>query len=162
VVTHCLNSSTLLGSEEKKHKLTRICVLQSQEWRAFMKSHLSSNCRRRGTKKLSSLRFTSWRVLTLTKKNKVEIHKDSGLYGIGFTVNKRIPDFYKAAEKVDLDYAHAFIKFENALEGMLNSAWKYVLKENFPKPIGDSAGDLSPESNWNLMESFQRAIELFL
>ena len=80
-------------------------------------------------------------------KNKVEIHKDSGLYGIKFTVDKTIPDFNKAAEKVDLDYAHAFIKFKNTLEGVLNLAWKYVLKENFPEPIGDSAGDLSPESN---------------
>jgi len=58
-VTHCLNSSTLLGSKEKKHKMTRTSILQSQKWRAFTKSHLSSNYRRRGTKKLSSLRFTS-------------------------------------------------------------------------------------------------------
>ena len=38
-------------------------------------------------------------------KNKVEIHKDSGLYGIEFTFNKTISDFNKEADKVELNYA---------------------------------------------------------
>ena len=95
-------------------------------------------------------------------KNKVEIHKDSGLYGIEFTVDKSISDFNKGADKVELDYASTFIEFENVLEGALNSAWKYVLKEHFPEPIDDSMGTLLPESNRNSKESFQSAIELFL
>ncbi len=95
-------------------------------------------------------------------KNKVNIHKDSGLYGVKFTVDKTIPDFNKAAKKVNLNYACAFVKFKNALKGMLNLAWKYVLKEHFPEPIGDSAGNLLPESNQNLKEKFQRAIKPFL
>ena len=95
-------------------------------------------------------------------KNKVEIHKDSGLYGLEFTVDKTIADFNKGADKVELGYASSFIEFENVLEGPLNSAWKYVLKEHFPEPIDDSTGDLSPESNRNSKESFERAIELFL
>ncbi len=95
-------------------------------------------------------------------KNKVEIHKDSGLYGIEFTVDMTIPDFNKGADKVELNYASAFIEFENVLEGALNSAWKYVLKEHFPEPIDDSTGALLPESNQNSKESFQSAIELFL
>jgi hypothetical protein len=32
-------------------------------------------------------------------KNKVEIHKDSGLYGIEFTVDKTIAEFNKGADK---------------------------------------------------------------
>jgi hypothetical protein len=96
-------------------------------------------------------------------KNKAKIHKDSGLYGIEFTVDKTIPDFNKGADKVKLDYATAFVEFENMLEGALNSAWKYVLKEHFPEPMDDSTGILSPESNnRNSKESFQRATELFL
>ena len=95
-------------------------------------------------------------------KNKAKIHKDSGIFGIEFTVDKTIPDFNKGADKVELDYANAFIKFENVLEGTLNSAWKHVLKEHFPEPIDDSTGFLLPESNRNSMESFQRAIKLFL
>jgi len=95
-------------------------------------------------------------------KNKVKIHKDSGLYGVEFTVNKTIPNFNKAAKKVDLDCARAFVEFDNILKGTLNLAWKYFLKEHFPEPIGDSAGNLPPESNQNLMENLQRAIELFL
>jgi len=46
-------------------------------------------------------------------KNKAKIHKDSGLYGIEFTVDKTIPDFNKGASKVELDYATAFVEFEN-------------------------------------------------
>jgi len=89
-------------------------------------------------------------------KNKAEIHKDSGLYGIEFTVDKTIPDFNKGADKVELDYATAFVEFENLLEGALNSAWKYVLKEHFPEPMDDSTGVLLPEesNNWNSKESF--------
>ena len=41
-------------------------------------------------------------------KNKVKIHKDSGLYGNEFTIDKTIPKFNKGAAKVDLDYASAF------------------------------------------------------
>jgi len=49
------------------------------------------------------------------------------------------------------------------LEGVLNSVWKYVLKEHFPEPMGDPTGVLSLESNnRNSKESFQKAIELFL
>jgi hypothetical protein len=95
-------------------------------------------------------------------KNKVKIHKDTGFYGAKFTVDKTIPDFNKAAKKVDLDYARKFMEFENVLEDTLNLAWKYVLKEHFPESIGNSAGNLSPESNRNSMENFQRAIKLFL
>ena len=49
-------------------------------------------------------------------KNKVEIHKDSGLYGIEFTVDKTIPDFNKGADKVKLDYASAFIEVRGCVE----------------------------------------------
>ena len=79
-----------------------------------MKSHLSSNCRRRGMKNILP------EVYKLTSpnpcnKNKVEIHKDSGLYGIEFTVDKTISDFNKVAEKVGLDYASAFVEFKNVM-----------------------------------------------
>ena len=126
-----------------------------------MKSHLFSNCRRRGIKTILP------EVYKLTSpnpnnKNKVEIHKDSGLYGIEFTVDKTISDFNKGADKVKLDYVSTFIEFENVLEGALNSAWKYALKEHFPEPIDDSTGVLLPESNRNSKESFERAIQLFL
>ena len=92
-------------------------------------------------------------------KNKAKIHKDSGLFGIEFTVDKTIPDFNKGADKVELDYATAFVEFENVLEGALNSAWKYVLREHFPEPMDDPTGVISPESNnRNSKESFQKAI----
>jgi hypothetical protein len=95
-------------------------------------------------------------------KNKAEIHKDSGLYGIESTVNKTIPDFNKGADKVELDYATVFVEVKNVLEGALNLAWKYVLKEHFPEPMDDSTGVLSPESNnRNSKESFQRPSSSF-
>ncbi len=93
-----------------------------------MKSHLCSCSRRRGMKKTILPEVYKLMSPNPRNKNKVEIHKDSGLYGIEFTVDKTIPDFNKGADKVELDYASAFIEFENVLEGALNSAWKYVLK----------------------------------
>ena len=50
--------------------MTRTSVLQSRKWWACTKSHLSSNNRRPGTKKLPSPRFISWWVLILTTKIK--------------------------------------------------------------------------------------------
>ena len=45
------------------------------------------------------------------------MHKDSGLYGIEFTVDKTIPNFNKGADKAELDYATAYVEFENVLDG---------------------------------------------
>ncbi len=86
-VTHCLNSSTLLGSKEKKHKTTRTSVLQSRKWRAFTKSHLFK------LQKTWNEKTILPEVYKLTSpnprnKNKAKIHKDSGLLGIEFTVDK--------------------------------------------------------------------------
>ena len=97
----------------------------------------------------------------MSAKHNIEIHKDSGLYGIEFTIDKTIPDFIKASIRVDLAFAHQF-EYENVLEGPLNSAWKHVLNEHFLDPVDNSTGDVPPESNQNSEESFKRAIELFL
>jgi len=93
-------------------------------------------------------------------RDKVEIHKDSGLFGIEFTIDKTIPEFNKGAIKVELGWPASFVEFENVLEGTLKSAWKYVLKEHFPEPLED--GVSTPESNRNSEESFNKALELFL
>jgi len=45
------------------------------------------------------------------------------------------------------------------LEGALNSAWKYVLREHFPEPMDNPTGVILPESNnRNSKESFQKKI----
>ena len=143
-VMHCLNCSTLLGSKEKKQKTTRTSILQSQKWRELQKTWNGKTILPEVYKLTSP---------NPRNKNKVEIHKDSGLYGIEFTFDKTIPDYNKGSDKVKLDYASAFIKIENVLEGALNLAWKYVLKEHFPEPINVSTGAILPESNRNSMES---------
>jgi hypothetical protein len=56
-------------------------------------------------------------------KNKAKIHKDSGLYGIEYTVNKTIPNFNKGADKVELDYATAFVEFENVSKNTSRNRW---------------------------------------
>jgi hypothetical protein len=40
-----------------------------------------------------------------------EIHKDSGQFGIEFTLDKTINDFIRGAEKVDLDYTESLQEF---------------------------------------------------
>jgi hypothetical protein len=93
-------------------------------------------------------------------QNKAEVHKDSGLYGLKITVDKTIPNFKKAKEKVNLDFVRFFIKFKNVFKGTLNLAWKWVLKEHFPKPVDPA--DLTPENYCNLAINFCQAIQLFL
>jgi hypothetical protein len=79
-----------------------------------------------------------------TNKSKFEIHKDNGLLGLEWTVDKTIPDFDKACDKLVIDYFTAFIKFENVLKGQLASAWKHVLKEHFLEPLKGQMGKLPP------------------
>ncbi len=49
-------------------------------------------------------------------KIKAEVHQDSGKLGIEFTVNKTIPDFKNGAKKINLDFSHSFVEFENVLQ----------------------------------------------
>jgi hypothetical protein len=62
-------------------------------------------------------------------KQKAEIHKDSGQFGIEFTLDKTIIDFIRGAGRVDLDYSESFLEFENLLLGWYLTDWKQVLHE---------------------------------
>ena len=64
-------------------------------------------------------------------KQKAEIHKDSGQFGIEFLLDKTINDFVCGAEKVDLDYKESFQEFENVLLGWYLTNWKQALHEHF-------------------------------
>jgi hypothetical protein len=46
-------------------------------------------------------------------KIKAEVHQDSGKLGVEFTVKKTIPNFNKGAKKINLDFSHSFVEFEN-------------------------------------------------
>jgi len=46
-------------------------------------------------------------------KHKAEIHKDDGLLGIEFNLNKTISEFIRTLEKLNLDY----VEFGNVLLG---------------------------------------------
>ena len=62
-------------------------------------------------------------------KQKAEIHKDSGLLGIEFTIDKTINDFIRGAEKVDKGYVDSFREFENVRLGRYLTDWRQVLHE---------------------------------
>ena len=68
-------------------------------------------------------------------KLKAEIYIDSGRLGVEFTVNKKIPDFNKGAEKIHLDRTNSFEEFENVLEGQYKTAWKQVMHDHFPELV---------------------------
>ena len=93
-------------------------------------------------------------------KQKAKIHKDSGQFGIEFTLNKTINDFVREAEKVDLDYTESFLEFENVLQGWYLTDWKQVLHEHFPEPVNTTM--VLPEHDRSLSANFQWAIDLFL
>jgi hypothetical protein len=83
---------------------------------------------------------------------KAEIHKDSGQFGIEFTLDKTINDFIHGAEKVDLDYIESFLEFENVLLGWYSTNWKQVLHEHFPEPV--DAAVVSPEHDRSTAANF--------
>jgi hypothetical protein len=56
-------------------------------------------------------------------KQKAKIRKDSGQFGIEFTLDKTINDFVRGAEKVDLNYKESFQVFENVLLGRYLTNW---------------------------------------
>ncbi len=68
-------------------------------------------------------------------KNRVEIHKDNGICGIEFTINKTIPEFNKGAKKCDLNWLDSFVEFKNVLQDHHKTAWKQVLQEHFLEPV---------------------------
>jgi hypothetical protein len=97
-----------------------------------------------------------------TNKSKFEIQKDNGLLGLEWTVDKTIPEFDKACDKLGIGYVSAFVEFKNVLQGALALARKHVLKEHFPEPLEGHMGKLPPWADRTSKESFQKAIELFL
>jgi hypothetical protein len=93
-------------------------------------------------------------------KLKAEIHIDSGRLGVKFTVDKTIPNFNKGAKKIHLNWTNSFEEFKNVLKGQYKTAWKQVMHDHFPKPVG--AAMVPPEQDCLSEENFRRAIKLFL
>jgi hypothetical protein len=94
-------------------------------------------------------------------KSRVEIYKDTGKYGIEFTIDKTIPEFNKGAEKCDLNWSDFFVEFKNVLQGHLKMAWKQVLHEHFPEPVDVTVPEPATQDH-SLEENFHQAIQLFI
>jgi hypothetical protein len=94
-------------------------------------------------------------------KYKAKIHKDDDLLGIKFTLNKRISEFIRTLEKLNLDYITSFAEFGNVLLGHYQTNWKQVLHKHFPEPVvNPEVAELAQDCA--LAENFLRAIDLFL
>jgi hypothetical protein len=93
-------------------------------------------------------------------KYKAKIHKDDGLLGINFTLNKTISEFIYASEKLNLDYVTSFAKFGNVLLGHYQTNWKQVLHVRFPEPVDTEV--IKPAQDHALAENFSGAIDLYL
>ncbi len=92
-------------------------------------------------------------------KYKAKIHKDDGMLGIEFTLDKTISEFICAPEKLNLDYVTSFAKFGNVLLGRYQTNWKQVLHVHFPEPVNTEV--IEPAQDNALAENFSRAINLF-
>jgi hypothetical protein len=55
-------------------------------------------------------------------KVKAKVHQDSGKLGAKFTMNKTILEFKKGGKKININYAHSFMEFENMLQGQYRTA----------------------------------------
>jgi hypothetical protein len=93
-------------------------------------------------------------------KYKAKIHKDDGLLGIEFTLNKTIFKFIRMSEKMNLDYVTSFAEFGNVLLGRYQTNWKQVFHEHFPEPIDPEVA--KPAQDCALAENITCAIDLFL
>ncbi len=93
-------------------------------------------------------------------KFKAKIHKDDGLLGTKFTLDKTISEFIRASEKLNLEYVTSFAKFGNVLLGRYQTDWKQVLHEHFPEPVDPEVA--KPAQDCALAENFLHAINLFL
>jgi hypothetical protein len=93
-------------------------------------------------------------------KYKAKIHKDDGLLGIEFTLNKTISKFIRALEKLNLDYVICFAEFGNVHLGRYQTDWKQMLHEHFPEPVDPEVAKLAEDHA--LSENFLCAIDLFL
>ncbi len=87
-------------------------------------------------------------------KIKAKVHQDSRKLGIEFRVDKKIPDFEKWAKKINLDFLHSFVEFENVLQGQYKTALKQVVQEHFPEPT--DLENVPPKQHCH------RAVELFI
>jgi hypothetical protein len=93
-------------------------------------------------------------------KIKAKVHQDSGKLGIEFMVDKTIPDFKKGAEKINLDFSHSFVEFENVLQGQYKTAWKQVVHEHFLEPTNPE--NVPAKQDRSTEENFCCAVELFI
>ncbi len=71
-----------------------------------------------------------------------------------------IPDFKKGAEKINLDFSHCFVEFENVLQGQDKTAWKQVVHEHFPELT--DLENVPAEQDCLTEENFCHAVELFI
>ena len=95
-------------------------------------------------------------------KEKAKIHKDSGQFGIKFTLNKTINDFIHGVEKVDLYYAGSFLEFENVLQGWYMTNWKQVLHEHFSEPVDPMIDPAEHDCSSFLIKMLNKKKELIL
>ena len=65
------------------------------------------------------------------KKCKAKVHKDSGVFGIKFTLDRTIRDFNLGLDALNLSYGQSFAKFGKVLQGCYSSDWEQVLKDHF-------------------------------
>jgi hypothetical protein len=93
-------------------------------------------------------------------KVKAKVHQDSGKLGVKFTANKTIPNIKKGAKKINLDFSHSFVEFENVLQGQYKTAWKQVVHEHFPELTNPE--NVPAEQNCSREENCCHAMELFI
>jgi hypothetical protein len=93
-------------------------------------------------------------------KTKAKVRQDSRKLGVELTINKTIPEFEKRAKKVNLDYGHSFMEFENVLHGQYKPAWKQVVHKHFLEPTNPE--NVPAEQDCSSETNFCRAVEIFI
>jgi hypothetical protein len=132
---HCYNSSTPTESK-KDHQRSNSVNLRDdgKKWRVYEKKPFFKLQRHWDTKTVLP-KIYKLQSNEPHNKFKAEIHKDDGLLGVEFTLDKAITEFICASEKLNLDYVMSFAEFGNLLLGRYQTDWRQVLRKHFPEPV---------------------------
>jgi hypothetical protein len=94
--------------------------------------------------------------------NKAEDHIDSGTLGIEFFLERTLPEFNQAGNRLNWSWSESILKFENILGDSYCTTWHKILTNYFPKPLENKTEATCELKHCNEKENFYRVILIFI
>ncbi len=65
----------------------------------------------------------------------MEVHIDSGMLGMEFSLESTLPEFNQAGTRLNWSWSESFLEFENVFGDGYCTTWLEVLHKHFPQPL---------------------------